>query len=335
MSELIPIDAEGGLLFATALPGRATDFDRDPENAWASLGAGTREAPLWIHLNHQQDRARAWVREQSGLDEFVVESLLAKETRPRFAANDKGLLAIFRGVNMNPGAEPDDLIALQMWIEPTRIITTRSFRFRTITDLRLASMEGRGPATPGAFLASIARGLAGRLAPVVENLDEMLDTVEEDLVDDANAAKAERSALATIRRQAITYRRYMVPQRDAMAGLAVVETDLLSVRDRAQLRLASEQVARVVEDLEELRDRAAVTTDELRAHREAQLSRTTYLLTIVATVTLPLALLTGLLGINVGGIPGEGNHWAFAAVCGVMLIIATVEVWVFRKLRWL
>ena len=82
-------------------------------------------------------------------------------------------------------------------------------------------------------------------------------------------------------------------------------------------------------------DRAAVTTDELRAQREAQLSRTTYLLTVVATVSLPLALLTGLLGINVGGIPGQSDPWAFAAVCAIMVVVAGVELWVFRKMRWL
>lgn len=335
ITDWTPIDRESGLLIATVLPGRAEDFARDPEAAWASLGSGTPQGPLWIHLDRTKERAQRWVREEAGLHPVVAESLLAEETRPRFSSTEGGVLVILRGVNMNPGAEPDDLISLRMWAEPERVITLRAFRFATVAELRARAQRGAAPATPGALLAQIAKGLAERLSPVVENLDEMLDRVEEDLLRDAHEGERDRSLLATIRRQAITYRRYMVPQREAMSGLALVSTPVLGERDRAELRHAAEQVTRVVEDLEELRDRAAVTTDELRTRREMQLSRTTYLLTVVATVALPLGLITGLLGINVGGIPGEGRPWAFLAVCVALAGIAAVELWLLRRLKWL
>lgn len=336
MSAFTPIDAEGGLFYATALPGRAEDFGRDAEGAWASLASGPGDGPVWVHLDRTKERAQRWVREASGLDASIAEALLAEETRPRFEAHGGGVLVIFRGVNLNPGAEPDDLIALRMWIEPARVITLRAFRFKTIADLRERAQGGRAPATAGAFLSAVAGGLAGRLGPVVENLDTMLDDVEEDLVDRPDeASDGDRSVLATIRRQAITYRRYMTPQRDAMSGLAALDSGLLDARARAELRHAADQVARVVEDLEEIRDRAAVTADELRARREMQLSRTTYLLTVVASIALPLGLVTGLLGINVGGIPGQSDPWAFALVCGVLAVIAILEIAALKKMRWL
>jgi len=336
MSDFRPIDPEGGLLFVTALPGRAEDFARDVENAWSSLDAGTPASPVWIHLDRTKERAQRWVRERSGLDGHIAEALLAEETRPRFEAHEQGVLVMFRGVNMNPGAEPDDLISLRLWVEPARVITLRTFRFRTITDLRVKAQGGAAPATPGAFLSAVALGLGARLAPVVENLDGMLDDVEEDLVDRPDEADdGDRSVLATIRRQAITYRRYMTPQRDAMSGLALLDTPVLDARAKAELRHAADQIARVVEDFEELRDRATVTSDELRARREMQLNRSTYILTLVASVALPLGLLTGLLGVNVGGIPGEGDHWGFAGVCVLMVIIAGLEIAVLKKMRWL
>lgn len=336
MSGFTPIDAEGGLLFATHLPGRAEDFARDAESVWASLGTGTPASPVWVHLDRTKDRAQRWVREQSGLDVQTAEALLAEETRPRFEAHESGVLVIFRGVNMNPGAEPDDLIALRLWVEPSRVITLRAFRFQTIADLREKAQAGAAPATPGTFLAAVALGLGTRLGPVVENLDEMLDDVESDLVDKPDeAADGDRSVLATIRRQAITYRRYMAPQRDAMSGLSLLDTPVLDARAKAELRHAADQIARVVEDLEELRDRAAVTGDELRARREMQINRSTYILTLVASVALPLGLLTGLLGVNVGGIPGQNDHWAFLTVCVLMGVIAFLEVLLLRKMRWL
>ena len=59
-----------------------------------------------------------------------------------------------------------------------------------------------------------------------------------------------------------------------------------------------------------------------------------YLLSIVAAIFMPLGFLTGLLGINVAGIPGTETHWAFAAVCTILLLLAGVQVWIFHKMKW-
>jgi zinc transporter len=163
----------------------------------------------------------------------------------------------------------------------------------------------------------------------------MLDDIEETMLDDdtPDDPKA-RSKLATIRRQAITYRRHLVPQRDAMLSLLTIDATMFDATDQAVLRVASEQVARVVEALEEVRDRAAVTAEEIRARHEARISRTLYLLTIVATIALPLGLITGLFGINVGGMPWLESGLGFGIVCGVMVVIAAVEFVVFKVMRW-
>jgi zinc transporter len=144
-----------------------------------------------------------------------------------------------------------------------------------------------------------------------------------------------RSQLATIRSQAISYRRYLVPQRDALASLASGSADLLSQHDRIEMRVALEQTTRVCEALKEIRDRAAVTQDEMRARHEARVGRTVYLLTIVATVALPLGILTGLLGINVEGVPLSDSGWGFAIVCILLGLIAALQVFWFRKMRWI
>ena len=90
---------------------------------------------------------------------------------------------------------------------------------------------------------------------------------------------------------------------------------------------------RYIEDLESARDRAAVTQEELSARLAEDMNRNTYLLSIVAALFLPLGFITGLLGINVGGIPGADVKWAFAAVCGMLAVIVALQVWLFRRFR--
>lgn len=332
-NDFTPFDAEGGLVFAMRLPGTREEV-RGARRSWAELTDGTPQNPLWINLDRTKARAQQWIREEAGLDGLVADALLAEETRPRFQSVGGGLLVILRGVNMNPGAEPDDMIAVRLWLEPTRIITLRH-RFQTIAALRERGEEGKLPATVGGFLIALASGLAARTAPSVDNLEEMLDTIEDEMIDTDSEEAEHRKTLSTIRRQAISYRRHLVPQRDAIFGVSLDPNELLTPRERAELHAVGEQFTRIAEDLEELRDRAAVTQEEMRARCEGRINRTLYMLTIVATVALPLGLLTGLLGINVGGMPLEGSHWGFAIVTILLVVLAAAEVVLFKWLRLL
>lgn len=329
-----PFDAEAGLILATRLPGEPGDFD-DRRRGWHDLVFPDTPPPLWVHLDRTKTRAQAWLREASGLDPIVVESLLAEETRPRSQQFGDGLLVILRGINLNPGAEPDELIAIRMWLEPTRIITLRQFRFKTIATLRVRAQEGTAPTTAGGLLAFVANELVANMAPSITNLEEMLDDIEEAMLERDADDDRWRQQLANIRRQAISYRRHLVPQRDAMANLVLQPHAILAPRDQAELRVAMEHCARVADALEEIRDRAAVTQEELRARHEARIGRTVYLLTLVAAIALPLGIFTGLLGINVGGIPMAGSKWGFAVACLIMATIVAGLIALFKKMRWL
>lgn len=331
---VVPFDAENGLVLAVRLPGSSEAFGPD-RLGWDRLQNPDAPPPLWIHLDLNKSKAQQWLRERTGLDPIVAESLLAEETRPRIQPVDNGLLVILRGVNMNPGAQPDELITIRLWVEPTRIITLRQHRFQTISDLRIRAQQGAAPKTSGSFLAAVATGLSARMGPAVENLEDMLDAIEETMLDSDTDRPADRAALATIRRQAITLRRYVVPQRDALLSMTTGQSPLFSPRDLLELRVAAEQVTRVCEALEELRDRAAVTQEEMRGRNETRMGRTLYMLAIVATIALPLSLITGLLGINVGGIPLAESHAGFIVVCAAMVIIGVIEFALFKAMRWL
>jgi len=78
-----------------------------------------------------------------------------------------------------------------------------------------------------------------------------------------------------------------------------------------------------------------VLMDELRTRALSSNERATYMLTIVAGIFLPLGFLTGLLGINVGGIPGVNDGHAFWWVAGICLAIIAVLMAIFKRLKWL
>jgi zinc transporter len=321
---------ETGLICAYVLDGQGGGR----QAGWSEIAAwNPAQGALWVHLDRSADESQRWLREASGLDPLITDALLAEETRPRSLAIGDGLLVILRGVNLNPGADPEDMISIRMWIDPRRIITTRARRLMAINDLRERLAAGVGPKTTGDFLVQAADRMVGRMGPVIDELNDVVDALEDELV--TTESREIRQKLASIRRQAIALRRYLAPQREAMARLQGEGVGWLEAQHRGLLRETTDRVLRCVEDLDAIRERAAVVQDELMNRLSDQMNRTIYVLTVVATIMLPLGFLTGLLGINVGGIPGAENPWGFIAVCLALAALVAAEVWLFRRLKWI
>ncbi|MEL0113469.1 MAG: CorA family divalent cation transporter, partial [Rickettsiales bacterium] len=144
-----------------------------------------------------------------------------------------------------------------------------------------------------------------------------------------------RLALNTVRREAIRLRRFIGPNREAIQRLVNDPADWMDQRDRMQLREIVDKITRYIEDLDTTRERAAVVQDELSSRLAERLNKNTYVLSVIAAIFLPLGLLTGLLGINVGGIPGAESKTAFWAVTVGLLLVGGCEYWLLRRLRWI
>jgi len=144
-----------------------------------------------------------------------------------------------------------------------------------------------------------------------------------------------RPHLAKIRRQIVGQRRYIAPQRDVLMRLQNERQDWLDDKAKSRIRELMERTARFVEDLDFARDRAAIIQEELNNRLSEQMNKAMYVLSIVAVIFLPLTLLTGLLGINVGGIPGAENKWAFLFVSLLLVVVALLLIGLFRRIKWL
>jgi zinc transporter len=301
--------------------------------AWGDLDGGTLDSPAWMHLDRSSERAREWLRSRSGLDPVVVDALLADETRPRVAPFGKGTLIILRGVNLNAGADPDDMVALRMWMEPGRLITMRTRRLLAVQDVREQIEAGNAPTTIADTLVRLVLALVSRMAPVVDGMDEAIGALEERML--SEPMRQLRSELAEIRRTAIGLRRYLAPQRDVLTRLVSDNMDLLDDRSRVRLREGTDAMIRYVEELDVARERSAVLADELNSLVAERMNQTIYVLSLVGTVFLPLGFITGLLGVNLAGIPGSEWPLAFETLAVLLVGLAVFEVWLFRRWRLL
>ena len=327
----------GNLVCAYVLDGTGSGR----EIGWSEIH-GQTTGFVWIHLQRTGEEGRRWLWSQSGLDPFVCDALLGhkslsteawiKQGHPRSIPYGDGVIVNLRGINFNPGANPNDMVSVRIWLDRDRVITVRQRHVRAIDDIRETLRAGNGPQGPGDFLVALTGRLIDRIAVALVDLNDATDECEQTVITDPSAGQRQR--LRTLRRRAIAKRRHLVPQREALLHLGEEPISWIDEEHRARLHVITDRAVRQVEDLDAIRERAAIIQDEIFNHLSAQTNRTVYILSLVAAIFLPISFLTGLFGVNLAGMPGKDSPWSFPIACVVLLLLTFLEVWMFRRWKW-
>ena len=287
----------------------------------------------WLHLNMNNDESRDWIHSQKNIPYAAQNALLAGETRPRVSKFDNGLVVNLRGINLNEGAAPEDMISIRIWADEKRVVTTRRRRLKAAQDIRADIIAGKAVRNPGALIVTLASRLTFRMTPFVEEIEDQVDALEDEVL--SGGGQALRSRLAEVRHDAVQVRRFIAPQREALTRLSQDESQLFDEASRIDLREVADQVTRLTEEIDAARERAMVLQDQLTDQRAEEMNRNMMILSVVAAIFLPLGFLTGLFGINVGGMPGvdsDGAFWMVVVVCG---LIGGALLFLFKALDWL
>lgn len=317
-------------LFAFAMDGRggARRLDAGAIERWSAA-----DGPLWLHFDTADAAACHWLTSASGLPELAIENLLADETRPRTIVFENGLLVVLRGVNTNPGEDPEDMVSVRIWIDADRVISTRRRKLLSVVDLADALQSGRGPNSSGNLLAMLVEQLASRIGTFVDAIETRIDQAEAEIEDSRIAPM--RIKVAELRRQIAAVRRFLAPQRDALDRLTRQRVAWLDESDSESLYQEADRITRYLEDLDLARERTILLEDDLTSQIAEQQNSRMYVLSIVAAIFLPLSFITGLLGMNVGGLPGVDDSRGFIFSVVAMGVAGAALLVLFRVKRWL
>lgn len=290
---------------------------------------------LWLHWDRSHPQTQDWLRGESGLSAFACDLLLEENTRPRLLSlPDYELLLFLRGVNLNPGAEPEDMVSVRIFADARRAISLRMRPLRASEDVIRDLQAGIGPKTSSELILSLADYLTDKVDDLVTELADRVD-VQEDLVDADEQHMPDHDQLLQLRRRAASLRRFLAPQRDIYAQLARNQLPWFVADDSDYWNELNNRLTRYLEELELSRERVSLVLDVESRRMDLRMNRIMYRFSIITMVFLPMSFLTGLLGINVGGMPGAQSAYGFLVACLIMAAIGAGQWWLFRRWRWL
>lgn len=289
----------------------------------------TPDATHWSHIEYTRPGALEWLISQ-GIPDVAAESMTRAETRPRTFVFEGGTLLNLRGINLNPGADAEDMVSVRVWFSKRRIVTARQRRLLSVDDILSDFAANKGPRNEGEFLISLVEHLATRIGEAVDDIEDRLAMFEDNEINHQQM----RANLSAMRRKTAALRRFLAPQRDALESMYRATKEILQDDESHQLREQADRITRYVEDLDLSRERALVLQEELQNRIAQEQNSRAYLLTIVATIFLPLGFLTGVFGMNVAGLPGTEDPAAFGYLSWFMLLVGALLMAAMRWKKW-
>lgn len=308
----VELDGEGG---ARVRPAVAAD-------GWRSSPAA-----LWAIVKAPSAEVRRWLESEAGLSAAEYGALLGEPRRAWASVEGEKLLAV---LPILPGDGRGGWVRILR--TPNRLITISDQAMPTI-DTALERLEARrGARTLSELVVAIAAAAAERVATRAFRLDA--DTADLEFRLESDDVPPRIEDLRALKKTAAFLRRQAIRTREALEQLDALE------RGRS-LGLETERWRRLLRESEDVVDLVDSITDRLRTVEDYTRNRFSkilndrmYLLTSISAIVLPLSFITGLMGVNVGGVPLRQPGWAFVALCGFLVLLAVGQFLVIRRLRW-
>lgn len=288
--------------------------------------------PLWLHLSGADPQIHTWLQDAGALPSTVREFLSGKDRRPRVHVGSNCLYGVISDFELGGGADIDKgKSALRFYIDAARLITVRASPLESTDRLRLAVLDGDVFRDTIDLFASLIRGLNETFADNVNNLADRLDDVEEGVLDGRH--KDQRALLGAIRRDLVELKRYVDPERTALAQLLAPRLEWANPRSLEALVQSIQSLNTIGGSLEALYERSKLLQDEMASLLAEDINRKLLALAIMSALLLPASLISGIFGMNVAGLPGMHDRYAFWIVMAAMVLLGLTTVAILKRLR--
>jgi len=288
-------------------------------------GEGTPGAFLWLHFALSNQGSERFLRRTLALPDAFYDSLGSEVGATRLELDDGALVAVVHDVLFDSSFDASDVGTTSLCIGPRLVVSARLRPLRSVDRLRADIRAGQAFRSPVELLAHLLRDQANVLGDILRRSTLQVDRIEDRLL--ASQVSTDRKQLGALRRTLVRLQRLLAPEPTALFRLLNRPPPWISPDDVVDLRQAAEEFSAAIADSAALVERVKLIQEELAALVNEQTSRTLFVLTVVTVLALPVNLVAGLFGMNVGGIPLAANGHGFAVVVTVLVLLTAVLAW--------
>lgn len=320
-----------GLLYGYAF--RAGEPAREIDSSEALRWLTAPDDPdqfLWLHLNLAHAACERWMKTHLGLPESFFETLREGSRSTRIEYVDSALLAVVNDVVFNFGMVSSDVSTLWACAHSRLLVSARLHPLHSVDKLRSSVKQGELFHSPIELLVHLLRDQGDLLTQIVRETSMSVDRIEDQLL--SQRLSDNRAELSAMRRVLVRLQRLLALEPGSLLRLLNRPPDWLQEQDVRQLRSSTEEFTLIISDLTALGERIKLLQEEIAAKLNEQANRTLFTLTVVTVLALPINIIAGFFGMNVGGIPlSDDPHGFWVLVALVATFTVLVGRWAFRK----
>jgi magnesium transporter len=289
----------------------------------------------WINVDGLGDpKALARLGEHFGLHPLALEDVLNVPQRPKVERYDKHMFVVMRTMRIGDGEVVEEQVSL--FFGHGWLITIQE---RSDGDcfgaVREAIRQGRGRVREAgadytAYL--LIDAVVDAYFPVIENLGERMQGLETAAIDEPSPLVLVQ--MQRLRHQLLSLRRTAWPMREEVGILAREESDLVAPETRLFLRDVYDHAVQALEIVESLRETAVSVMEVYLSVQNQRLQEVMKVLTVMATIFIPLTFIASIYGMNFEHMPELGWRYGYAWALGLMAATALGMVGYFKRKGW-
>jgi len=293
--------------------------------------AGERNGFLWFHVQDPGSPILDELARTYQLHELAIEDCRVPGTRAKLDEYGDTLFVVANVLHFDPEYNECSFTEIDFFLRANLVITVREGPDPVLDQVRASFASDERLAHPGRLFHRILDGIVDRYLPVLDTIEERIEHLEERAVD--RTSPEFLSETFTLKRSLIEFRRVSISMRDLLSQLFRRSEPWLQSQS-LYFRDISDHVLRSIEFTESYRD---ILTGILEVHLTAAANRTNDIvkvMTAIATVTLPILLITGYYGMNFDHLPLLHHPYGGYIATGIMGILAITMLVVFVKIGW-
>jgi magnesium transporter len=304
------------------------------------IAAAVRESngTLWVDIDSTSRLQLALLEKVFNFHPLTIEDVLNPVSRPKVEPYDGYLFVTLRVVRFcDETTDPYDLETdnLYFYLGPTFVVTVHagpSANIDRVTEIaqRTPDFVSRGAARVAHLIMDNA---IDAFFPILERIDDFLDSIEERVF-----ARFDEEALRDIfavKRMVLSLRRYLSPQREIFNVLSNRPSPFLTPDVQLYFRDIYDHMLRIHESLDTYRDLLGSTMESYLSQVSNRLNVVTKGLSMVATLSVPFVVVSGMWGMNFDGIPLKAHPYGFEIMLVGQLMLGFGLIWLFRARKWI